>query len=153
MRHVVFFNMIKLIVFTKIWNSLNKKLRKHVRKFDKKTMIEKFIKNLKNATNYYVNNNKKMQSKSHINVKWNRFKNKFRILNVLIDIQNHILKIIQRFIFSNFKMINRHVIDKHFFKIFTFFHRRKIDRNIYNKIRFLQFKMYIFNVTFSTLRV
>ena len=93
-----------------------------------------------------------------INVKWNRIRNK--ILNVLNDIQNHTLKITQRIIFSNFKMLSRHVIDRHFHEIFTFFHRNKIDRNIHCNIKFLQRKMflqvkiYFFrNVFFSILRV
>ena len=95
---------------------------------------------------------KKMRSKSHINVKWNR--NKFKILNVLIDIQNHILKTIQRITFLNFKMFNRHVIDKHFNEMFTSLRRCKIDRNIYSKIRFLQFKIHLFrNVFLNILRV
>ena len=60
MRHDVFFNAFELIVFTKIWNSLNKKFRKHVRKLDKRTTIEKFIRNFENAIEYYANDiNKK----------------------------------------------------------------------------------------------
>ena len=63
MRHVVFLNMFELIVLTKIWNSLNKKFRKHVRRFDKKTTTEKFIRNLKDAASYYANDNKKNEKK------------------------------------------------------------------------------------------
>ena len=55
-----FFRAFELIVFTKIWNSLNKKFRKHVRKFDKRITIENFIRNFENVVEYYANDiNKK----------------------------------------------------------------------------------------------
>ena len=38
---------------------MNKKLRKHVRRFDKNIKIENFIKNFENVANYYVNDIKK----------------------------------------------------------------------------------------------
>ena len=49
-----------MIVLTKIWSSLNKEFRKHVRKFDKRTTIENFIRDFENAIEYYASDiNKK----------------------------------------------------------------------------------------------
>ena len=60
MRHDVSLNAFELTVLTKTWNSLNKKLRKHVRKPDKRTTTENFTRNLENATGYYASDiNKK----------------------------------------------------------------------------------------------
>ena len=59
MRYAIFLDMLELIVLTIVWNSLDKKLRKHVRRFDKRIIVEKFTRNLKNVANYYASDNKK----------------------------------------------------------------------------------------------
>ena len=59
MRYAIFFDMFELIVFTIAWSSLDKKLRKHVRKSDKRIIVEKFTRNLENVADYYANDNKK----------------------------------------------------------------------------------------------
>ena len=65
MRHVVSLAILDLIVLIVVWNSFDKNIKRHVRKFDKRTIFEKFTKNLKKAINYWVFSNiKKNQMKA-----------------------------------------------------------------------------------------
>ena len=60
MRYAVSLNMSELIVFTMTWIALDKKFRKHVRRLDKRTTTKNFIRDLKNAIEYYASDiNKK----------------------------------------------------------------------------------------------
>ena len=62
MRHVVLLDMFELVVLTKIWSSLNKKLRKHVRRSDKNIIIEEFTRNFEDVARYYASDINKENS-------------------------------------------------------------------------------------------
>ena len=66
MRYAVSFDISNLIVLSMTWNALDKKLRRHVRRFDKRTTTENFIRDLKNAAKYYTSSdfNRKNEKKA-----------------------------------------------------------------------------------------
>ena len=158
MRHVVFFNMFELIVLTKIWNSLNKKFRKHVRKSDKKTIVEKFTRNLKNAASYYANDNKKNEKKivfqremKSIQKQIQNFERFDRYSESYFE--NYFINYFFR-LQNNQSSRNSQTLSRNFYFFFRNTHHfHNVFRNIYSNIRFLQFKMHFLNVTLNILRV
>ena len=54
MRYAILLNMSKLIVFTMIWIAFDREFRKRIRKLDKRTTIENFTRDFKNAIDYYA---------------------------------------------------------------------------------------------------